>query len=354
MSKSNVERSFGRLLHRWDGNPVSVQGWFCSRKYNGHSVIWDGGVTRGVPLDQLDFYIGKKNSGKAIGDHSGKATGLWTLGRARRYETQPNPTPIMATESFLNSLPVGIPLHGELWCDDDKSFIERFTTRLVPVQSAWDKIMFMVFAVKPWSTFPAKIQVLAGQELAGQTTKILADNMDSSTQVHLLNKLKALLSLPSSGERKDGVVHVPEMRRILGPQIVNEMLEKSKNLNWEGLVFLSPYAKYDNTRRRDCLKYKPVTETEVEVLNWEMGKDGKNANRLCSLKVSLTWDDAILSIHGGTEAMVGKTVEFILSKLTEKDIVNIKTVYPVGSIVTIKFDYVTKYGVPSGAAVYKC
>ena len=329
-----VTRSFGTLLHKWDGNPLSVENWFVSRKLNGHSVIWDGGATRGMDLASLPFFNGKTPS-------TTRSTGLWTLGRARAGETTPNPMPINAPVWWLNQLPVGTALHGELWFEDDKNYVERFCNRKDIVGQAWKNLILAVFAVKPYSTFP--------QECKVYKTLTEQQELKDKNQVRLL----AELDVPTTLKACDGVVHKVQQHRIKNVQAVSKIVDEAHTRGWEGLVFMSPEYVYENSRTRKCLKYKPVNEVDVYVKGYEDGKTGRLENVTCSLQVEFIWDESILSVHGGDESMIGKKINLVISKLSDHDIANIKTVYPVDSKIKIKYDYVTKNGVPTGASVYK-
>ena len=101
-----AKEEFGQLSHYWGGTPENLVGRFGSRKYNGFSVLWDGGVTRGMLAKDVPWYY-------KGGDKDGVvSTGLWSLGRNMK------PKVLRAPDLWLNQLPVSVPLHGELWNND--------------------------------------------------------------------------------------------------------------------------------------------------------------------------------------------------------------------------------------------
>ena len=104
MASSN-RREFLQLADHYDRAKHDVAGWLISEKLDGTRCFWDGGLSRGLPTDQVPWAsITDPKTGKKKAKIKPVATGLWS-----RYGN-----PIMAPDWFLNQLPC-VPLDGELW-----------------------------------------------------------------------------------------------------------------------------------------------------------------------------------------------------------------------------------------------
>jgi len=97
-----------------------------SEKFNGQRAMWDGGCTRGEPLNNVPW----ANTSK-----SGVSTGLWS-----RYGR-----PIYAPAWWLDEMP-GYWCDGELWVNRKTSLqdLRSTTARLIP-DDRWCGVLYMVF-----------------------------------------------------------------------------------------------------------------------------------------------------------------------------------------------------------------
>ena len=109
-----------------------IGGWYVSEKLDGMRCLWDGGVSRGVPIADVPW----ANTGK--GD-TAIATGLWSY-----YAN-----PINAPEWFVNALPV-CPLDGELFGGrGEYQKTMSVCRKKVPIDEEWRRISFQVFSTPP-------------------------------------------------------------------------------------------------------------------------------------------------------------------------------------------------------------
>jgi hypothetical protein len=306
-----MSKSFAQQLHHWSGKPQDILGWHWARKLDGFSCIWDGGTTRGKELSEVPFY-----------DKStvGKSSGLWSLGRTG------SPTPFYAPEWWLNQLPVGVPLHGELWNEDDLQYIKSTVKCLNPYErnEEWKRVKFMAFMVKPFQTFQEGYQ------------------RDSK---YYQVKLNSLYSIKSILETENFKI-VPWVKINSVTQVV-DILQKSHEENWEGLVFFNyDRAVYKNGRSRSILKYKPSHDDEATVIKYENGKSGKNLGKTGAIIASYTWRDDASTIHGGKESLVGKTIEVSICGLTDSERDNPEKYFPIGSTIGFTFFSASPDGIP--------
>src|SRR3989304_427477 len=129
-----MKKEFGMLSYWWNESFEQVQGRLCSRKFNGWSALWDGGLTRGKLATEVPWYYRGKDKAKL-------STGLWSLGRNNK------PKVLEAPNYFLNNLPKNIPLHGELWYNDRLDIIKKYCSRKSMYHPMWHNINFIAFNI---------------------------------------------------------------------------------------------------------------------------------------------------------------------------------------------------------------
>ncbi|MHC4302551.1 MAG: DNA ligase-like domain-containing protein, partial [Planctomycetota bacterium] len=145
-----ARREFLQLAKKFDPDKHDPSGMWISEKLDGTRVFWDGGITRGLPTDQVPWasIINPKT-----GDRKPKikpvATGLWS-----RYGN-----PIIAPDWWLNQLP-SMFLDGELFAGRGNfQTLRSITAKDVAEEDAWRKVQFAVFGS------PAPSQVFAAGEI---------------------------------------------------------------------------------------------------------------------------------------------------------------------------------------------
>jgi hypothetical protein len=91
-----ARRELLQLADRYDPRKHYVAGWFVSEKLDGTRCFWDGGISRGLPTEQVPWAsIIDPKTGQKKTKIKPVATGLWS-----RYGN-----PIMAPDWWLNQLP---------------------------------------------------------------------------------------------------------------------------------------------------------------------------------------------------------------------------------------------------------
>lgn len=307
--------SFGTLAHFYNGQGLKGD-WFISRKYNGHGAIWDGSVTRGMLASEFPFY--KRGGDKCIP----VSTGLWGIGRDGGAKV------IHAPMEWVMALPIGIPLHGELWKDDDLNFVQSVCTRKKDINyGAWNDIKFIPFNVKPYETW----------DFGDLSKSYLKKNKYYKNASWKELYLKAIEEITNAG-----VIHFPKFEKATKEKIA-EYTELVKTLNWEGFMLQRIDAAYECKRSYNVLKYKPVYDAEAEILDFVVGEK----NNYKSLRAEVIWDEKILRIPGGNKGMIGKKVEFSVSGLNQNEHDNLPDIYSIGDEIGFTFLSVSNYGVPN-------
>ena len=147
-----AKQEFGQLSHHWSESFDQVVGWLVSRKYDGRSVLWDGGYTRGMPAENVPWYYKGKTKQTT-------STGLWTLGRDNKPKVQPAP------DYFLDKLPKGIPVHGEIWYNDRLNLVGQIISFKQYSKPAWKLFKFIAFNSKPFGMWDDTCDLLPKKEV---------------------------------------------------------------------------------------------------------------------------------------------------------------------------------------------
>ncbi len=118
------------LAHVLDPKKHRIGGWWLSEKLDGTRAIWDGGISRGIPVEQIN-YANKVKDGRYL--EAPVATGLWSRsGKA-----------IQAPDWWLDKLPK-IMLDGELWIG--YGCFQQLRTIVSRLDSPdWQNVKYMVF-----------------------------------------------------------------------------------------------------------------------------------------------------------------------------------------------------------------
>ena len=303
-------KQFGQSLTYWDGKFESIEGWLVSRKYNGVSAVWDGGLTRGRKISEVAnefphlFKVGSQNPNTLC-------TGLWTLGRFDGARI------ILAPDFFLDGLPSGLCAHGEIWCDDNLQLItsicKKSMEKIKEVENLWLAVKFMCFAFPTYSSLGLPFPYM-------------------KTTVH---------------------TKVGEAFRVVKKTAVNskaqlgEWLQTYKSEGWEGLVFERPNAEYVCDRTKDVLKHKPDYEDEAVVIGYHDGNKS-NLGKMGSLIVVMKISEKHSGVAGFLGSHVGKIVTFKMSGFLQymREWDYVKANFPTGTKVNFTYKMLSVHGVP--------
>ena len=315
---------FGMLAHHWGGSLEQVQGWEWSRKYNGWSVLWDGGFTRGMLASDVDWYYKGK-------DKPCYSTGLWSLGRDNK------PKVISAPANFLDALPKEVPVHGELWFNDRLDIVKKTVGFKQYFKPMWGNMQFIAFHQKPFHLWSRK---------EGSKVKMPTEGTVYNHQ-EVLKMLK---------KYENNIFNVIETHKINSQEDIDEAKDIARKNSWEGIMFSDPLSNYFLGRSWQNLKWKQVYETEARVIGYSKGKTGKNLGKCGALIMELTWDDKVLSLFGSLPRHKGLTVSFLVSggiKDDEREWGVVEKKFPIGSELSIQYNGVSVHGVPQHIRLYE-
>jgi DNA ligase-1 len=197
-----------------------------------------------------------------------------------------------APDWFLNGMP-SHPLDGELWIARKQFDRTSGLVRRQDQPAEWKEIRYLVF-----------------------------DAPDAKGSFE--DRMKFLRDLASSWKAQFAAVH--DHAVCTGPDHLVSELDRVTGLGGEGLMLRKPGSSYERTRSTTLLKVKRFLDAEAVVTGYEAGA-GRHKGRL-----------------GALRARFGNGVEFkIGTGLKDKERENPPAV---GSIVTVKYQELTKDGIP--------
>lgn len=294
-----ARREFLQLADHYDPRMHDVSGWFISEKLDGQRCFWDGGLTRGLPTEQVPWAsITDPKTGQKKAKIKPVATGLWS-----RYGN-----PIMAPDWWLNQLPC-CPLDGELWAGRGKFQLCRSICGGDTADERFDQIVFAVYSTPPlsaiFSTGQIKnvnmvchvdyltIEAWIRQRLNGRGDRFggvpvpkrcLGDHYQFLTANQPFGKEVAVLS--EALENTDAsICYLHRQTKLIDiPGEANDQVEaylqRVLDQGGEGVVIRNPNALWMPKRHRGILKYKPFQDAEARVVGFTSGRETAKGSRL--------------------------------------------------------------------------
>jgi hypothetical protein len=271
--------------------------WLVSEKYDGERAWWDGGVSRGV-INVPWRHKGKRLDRDAEGNVL-PCTGLWSM----------NGNPIYAPDWWLDGLPVGVILDGELWGGYGQFQTVHSTVSRLPqngrmdAEGPWGDIRFQVFDA------PTCEDVFQTRAVVTPTCNIRINRDDCLdtfvehgyewTKGHR-SHWDALMML-STVPRGRFMVNLWEpVRNVrVGETDVDGWATMVKERGGEGLIIRDPTRPWVPNRVGWVIKVKPRFDAEGVVLGYVSGK-GKHTGRMGSVIVRSA-EGAIFQLSGFTD-----------------------------------------------------
>lgn len=283
-----VRRDLLLLAGKFNADKHDPVGMLMSEKLDGSRCWWDGGITRGVATVDVPWANIFDKDGVTLKKKIKEfASGLWT-----RYGN-----PMQAPEWFLDELPKGESLDGEMYAGHGNfQYVQKATRRDVPQDEQWEGIAFHVFGC------PTYAQVLQDGliKLSGNVT--YTREIDQSTCLqfvacasmpgasggeHLarLDSLRLAPSLPFADELErvkaiceanDSGLCVPVRHTVC--QSSDEVLRLAKEVDeagGEGMMLRELDSIWFPKRRNFILKVKPRHDSEATVVGFVAGRQGK-------------------------------------------------------------------------------
>lgn len=279
------------MLAKDFSNEVSIASWYVSEKLDGMRCFWDGGITRGMWCDQIDFANTEKHHVRIVRP---KSTGLWS-----RYGH-----PIMAPDWWIASLP-SIPLDGELYAGRGKfQYVMSACKKYSPDDSEWRSIRYHVFDSPHYESV-----FMDGRINQPNFRKTFAD-LDLAKWPHLgPGEFESVYRfLQCSIEPRHSVIEIVPQHQLhfaanQAEQEVQDLLLMITQQGGEGLILRHPTAGWEPYRSNRMLKVKKLYKESGVVVGYTWGRETDRGSKLRGMMGALIirWRDKVFEISGFTD-----------------------------------------------------
>lgn len=359
-----MRREFLQLAETFEPAKHDVGGWVISEKLDGTRCFWDGGLSRGVPTDQVPWAsVTDPKTGNRKAKIKPVATGLWS-----RYGN-----PIMAPDWFLNQLPC-CPLDGELWAGRGQFQLCRSICAGDAPDERFDKIVYAVYSSPALATvfgtgeiknanMVAGIDYLKIEDWIKQRRKRFGSDFqylppDATFQ-------DELTFLSSALDTQLSPCYMHKQNKLCGNNFaagvqLHTILDGVLSEGGEGVVLRNPKAIWTPKRHRGVLKYKPFKDAEAILTGFTAGRETDKGSRLLGKIGALVvnYKGKRLELAGLTDAE---------REFTNLDMVANATAHPgqelkgsfagkqfkIGQTVTFKFRELSDEGIPKEARFWR-
>lgn len=309
----NATKREGVLLAE-DYNPKkhSIGGQYMSVKLDGQRMWWDGGISRGMPLTEVPWAFNPKAGLKS--------TGLWT----RSFKA------VMALDSFVEKLPLGLPLDGEAWLGNGRFEELESIARSETPDARWNDVQYKCFDVPSYKElFKDGRMYIRKQDHFIDCWDFVRARITGFVQG--LNFETAMKYIPVDFKLEQ------ERLPMFEDEAIERMLQKLNEVTdtgGEGIMVRKISSVWTPKRSNDLLKIKKFYDTEGTVVGYQAGK-GRLEGVLGALKLK-----GLVPIKIGASELVER--EFEISGFTDAERANAATLFPLGTVVTYRYNEITK------------
>ena len=336
-------REFLQLAHTYDWEKHDIGGWLWSDKLDGMRCFWDGGITRGLRVEDVPFANVEKVDRYLVQEY---ATGLWS-----RYGH-----PIRAADWWLDALP-NVPLDGELYMGPGM-FEETLSITRAHNSDSWSRIGYHVFE---------SVNYGAWMEVGCVNNPNFVKVVDSGVVGWVMSRvLRGLESRPLSTQAKilemfapenNVIRHVKQTRLMMSQQdAADQVLDIMADVcgrGGEGIIVRNPNAYWCPRRVAGMLKVIPLHNTEATVVGFTTGKDGF---RGMLGAVVVRWGDVEFKLSGfkqGLRVLMGDDYGYAHSNPDTRADGLQPAGFKIGDVVTFKYKELSALGVPKSARYWR-
>lgn len=344
-----MKREFLMLAHKF-GERDYCSGWLCSEKMDGQLALWDGGISRGLAVDEVPYANNVKRSGVQV------ATGLWS-----RYGKV-----IAAPDWWLDSLP-GMPLAGELWMGRGRFQETQSCVRRHVGGPEWREVGFWVFDSPSLDAFGSRGRLHIRDWRVEWGPEVWAW-MDARRRKFPLftgswNVERALSEISSRVAPDNPVVRVvPQevlpLKESVARARVEERVLEVVGVGGEGLILRHPSSYWVPERSVDYRKVKPQWDAEGVVVGFRAGKITDDGSRLLGMMGSLliSWGSVEFEISGFTDSERTLSAEDSEWATLHQGWVTrdrFPLAFPRGTVVSFRYLGLTVDGIPRSANYWR-
>jgi DNA ligase-1 len=298
MPKKKAEmprREFLQLAQTYDPHKHDIAGWYASHKLDGQRAFWDGGVSRGVRIENVPYAsVFHPKTGEAKKDINPSATGLWS-----RYGN-----PIIAPDWFLDALPA-CPLDGELWAGVGTFQLTSSIVRRDTPDTRWTQVRYACYGAPSMdavlqvgeiknANFWRQITPEAHKWWFRQAGKSVEDN--AGMFHHEYNSLQEMLA----GNKVAFALKQVKLDKKKAKDELETLLHDVLAEGGEGVMLRDPESYWTPKRVNHLLKYKPYQDDEAKVVGFVAGREGKQGNVLGKIGALIVrWNDSEFELGSG-------------------------------------------------------
>lgn len=360
-----AKREWLMLAHKFDEKKHSAAGWFMSEKLDGLRMLWDGGITRGMPVKDIPFANTEKDY--RFVNQNLIATGLWSRGGKI----------IHAPDWWLNALPP-FPLDGEAYAGRGNFQLTASIIKDMVPGNQWYMVKFHIFDSPLYTRifgdgeidFKSHKKTLRGvyswaKDLAKQkNVSELALHNDSPLSLEFLYKRLCNNGFCNHIIRVHPQTQLPYNRKQAA-DILEEKLAEICAGGGEGIMLRKPESVWVPERTYSLLKVKALNDAEAEVVGYTWGRRTDKGSKLLGLMGALVvkWNGKIFELSGFTDKErfmafkgSGNTAEGIgrahPGERCNHDMIH-NPQFPIGSKVTFQYRDLTNDGLPKEARYFR-
>ena len=306
-----AKRHFMMLAHPYRPGKDHIAGWLMSEKLDGQRCFWDGGITRGMPLNEVPWANTEKDGRYVV---QPTATGLWT-----RYGKS-----IQAPDWFLDQLPP-LLLDGELYGGRGQfQWTRSVVSRLEP-DDRWARIKFMIFGMPGFDdvfadglinvpNYCKAISYDACKHLRQKVWRVCESKAGFDVErIYLRSYLEQWPELYSKtyghSLPENPCFEVLEQKKLpvmssKAEEMAWAFLEHVTDLGGEGVILRHPTHPWEPHRVRHLLKMKKLHDAEGIVTGYVTGRETDKGSKLLGMMGALVLDfnGKRLELSGFTDA----------------------------------------------------
>lgn len=319
----------------------TVKGWFESSKLDGFRVVWDGGVTRGMPKIDVPWANNDKDDRYKVAPI---ATGLWS-----RYGNV-----VHAPDWYLDMLPLGVVLDGEFFNPElSRQTVRSICSKLVPTDE-WARIQYHVF-----NRLSPEVWLAEGRINNPNFVEKILDNsvyewyLDQGGKSFSQYPFNLIYDHLKNARYWSGTIRLVEQNVV--PQegaeayISKRLVREMEKTHGEGLILSNPYEFAMMKRTANSLKVKPRDSSEAKIVGYISGREGKLRGMLGALIVD--WNGVTLELSGFSNLERSLSdPSWAWDNLETKLLTGQKCfAFPIGHTVGFSYRGLTDAGVPNEA-----
>lgn len=275
-----AKREFLLLAHDFVPKKHMVCGWYMSEKLDGMRCFWDGGVTRGMFKSDVPWANVDRDARYKERQH---ATGLWS-----RYGHV-----IQASEEWLDQLPLGVPLDGELYAPGKtRQWLFSVLKKLKPYSLDWELIKYFVFDIVPYGKVFARGLIKNTQyekQMDGCYAWVKQRIREEPTVATFDGVVKVgfkRYKVESDVVRQHVQVELPH-QTDKALSLIDAQLNEVTDAGGEGLILRNPRSLWLPERSHHILKVKKLRDDEGVVVGYTTGRETDKGSKLLGMMGAL-------------------------------------------------------------------